>query len=257
MKVTNIIDDTTKSDVVFYELLRNGIRSEAVYNNQMIRVVLELDQPKKDYVDMFYRMFWEDNYLNLDPKNRSAIHYLSESDKYIFDMRITVGEALDFIWDATPPLLRDQIPDNTKTIDQIIGLLKTFLMEEDPQKITFEGIFRKYSKFDQYQKGYSFQTKLDRLRLIRDKVPTGAVTNIIYATTSISDIINGNRTRAVYLIHCNNTSEIQEVVKIVMGLDDYQILDVLKSMSGFYLLLSATSNTLKDIVKRSYSPFLS
>lgn len=251
MKVLNITSLPTMSNdnqfEVFQYMLRNNIRSEAIYNQHFISIEI-LIEDNKELIDVYYRLFWEANYLNL----REHSKLTKTVDDFKFEMNITIGEALDILYDATPPLLREQLPNSTKELEDIVLLLKTFLMEDDPQQITYIGIMRQHTKFQIFEKGTSFTT--DKISLIRRSVPSGVICHVMQSDISIKSLMDNSFMEGLVLFHCNNSSELFELSDVLRKFK-FTVLDVTKSMSGTYVLVNGTMY-FGEIVQRSYEPFM-
>ena len=97
------------------QALKKGYRIEWMYNLYSFKVHMKVDHP----LEIFSRMYWENNHLGT---NHSK--YIPNEDTFIMDLRLS--EAIDYIYNCTPPHLQKEIPSNIATVESICQLVADF-----------------------------------------------------------------------------------------------------------------------------------
>lgn len=142
MKVTSINFDESLGFSIedINGLLYNGIRNDYIFEKSYITISIE----EADPIDVLYRKYWEDVYLQNDDKHRSFI------DKSKFIMILSLNEVMMYINKATPPILHNLI-DTIKNVDDIIKTLEEFLIVESDMLITYHSFFKEVLHFYRYE----------------------------------------------------------------------------------------------------------
>ena len=142
MKITNIVFDSSLGFSIedVNGLLYNGIRNDYIFEKSYITISIEDANP----IDILYRKYWEDVYLQNDDKHRSFI------DKSKFTMILSLNEVMMFINRAIPPRIHDLI-NNIKSVNDIIDMLKEFLVVESGMSITYHSFFKDTLHFQKYE----------------------------------------------------------------------------------------------------------
>ena len=143
MKVMNIIFDESLGFSVkdIDELLYNDIKNDYIFEKAYVSIFIEGANP----IDVLYRKYWEDVYLQNDYDHRS-----SYCDKSKFKMILSLNEVMMYINKATPPRLHDLI-DTIKSVDDIIKTLEEFLIVESDMLITYHSFFKEVLHFYRYE----------------------------------------------------------------------------------------------------------
>jgi len=257
MEIIDIKIDNNMRSEPYPTLLSKGIRSECLYFNTAVIVTIK---PKK-WIDCFYRLFWEDNYLHI-PRTRHSKFVRHESKDIfdLFEMHLTLAEVMDFLYDATPPLLRNQLPSGTQTIDDIVELMKTFLIEESKQRDMYQSIFQKITKYGVFEKRNVMD--LQKMQLLRQKTPTGLLCQVIYSTSALQTMFDTNVTvNGIFLLHANNNTDMEEFVRTMFkyyGQHSVTVCDVHRDpSSGNYIMIQYIGDMFNELVTRTYKPFVS
>lgn len=148
MKVTNINFDESLGFSIedINGLLYNGIRNDYIFEKSYITISIE----EADPIDVLYRKYWEDVYLQNDDKHRSFIDKCSFIDKSKFIMILSLNEVMMYINKATPPILHNLI-DTIKNVDDIIKTLEEFLIVESDMLMTYHSFFKEVLHFYRYE----------------------------------------------------------------------------------------------------------
>ena len=146
---------------VINETLNSGSYNESLYYKYTLMVTIKPE--KEDFLSMlYYRAFWE------SIGDHKEI-YPAEKNTYTFLMSLMT--AIDFIYEATPPLLQSKIKESITSIDNIVEILKTYLLEDNPDRELRIGIF--FKKNGMYDYGGIWNDSNDKTKLIRSIVDKG------------------------------------------------------------------------------------
>ena len=96
-------------------MLAKNIFNDHFYENIIVDITIDIDKPEY----FLYRKLWETVYLN---RNTNFSLYDKINKNYV--IRISLSEALRFINEATPPILKDKIPSSTSSIINVFDLLR-------------------------------------------------------------------------------------------------------------------------------------
>lgn len=242
----------------YLSLLNKGIRSECLY---FVPAVVLTIKPDK-WINCFYRLFWEDNYLHIPYVNKSKFvcYPVDDSDNgyNAFEMKITLAEVFDFLNDATPPLYRQQLPDSTRNMDDIMALMKTFLMEKTDQTEMYQSIFQKITKYGPFTKPNVID--MTKTLAIRKYVTDGPVCTVIYANTSIDEIKDSRRViNGIFLLNTYNNKDMSNFVyqMYIHNQRTMTVCDIHRDPnSGMYIMFQYIGSMFNRIVYKSYAPFL-
>ena len=167
MKILNIYKHTTETNNKIYdainETLKSGSYNEALYYKYTILVNIEIEKTNDYLLLLYYRAFWESIG---DPHN---MYDTTESPKR-HTFRMSLMTAIEIIYEATPPLLQGEIKNSITSIDNIIEILKTYILEDNPDVILRRGIFlKKNGMFDYGGIWNDSDDRTKKIRLIVDK----------------------------------------------------------------------------------------
>lgn len=242
----------------YITLLRKGIRSESLYSIPAVKLVIK---PNK-WIDCFYRLFWENNYLHMPHTDQSVFINFgaigNKNDFNAFRMTMSLSEVFDYLYDACPPLYREHLPESTRNLDDIIDLLKTFLMEKSAQQEMYQSIFQKITKYGYFEKPNVIDFKY--MDAIRKHTPTGLVTQIIYATKPIQNFRDEHGiSSGIFLMGMNNNTDVKYLIEL-MGKHQQNWLDVCDitkdSNRGMFIMVKYIGSMLNNCIKKSYAPFV-
>lgn len=183
MKILNIYKHTTETNNKIYdainETLKSGSYNEALYYKYTILVNIEVEKTNDYLLMLYYRAFWESIG---DPHN---IYDTTESTgRHTF--RMSLMTAIEIIYESTPPLLQSEIKNSITSIDNIIEILKTYILEDNPDVNLRRGIF--FKKNGMFEYGGIWNDSDDRTKKIRSIVDEDNKQPIIaYADVEVGD----------------------------------------------------------------------
>lgn len=163
-------------------LLSQGIHSDGIFENTFIKIEIEDARVAIDSLNQLYRLLWENNYIKLQSTNRS-----SDITRTWHQLVITLSEAIGFIYKATPPILQKDIPDSIRSYDNIIELLKTFLMDKkSPEYVHYLDLFFSHVRYKPFETQWNLkpqQEKANMLYEFKDRI--SPILYIIYSTADV------------------------------------------------------------------------
>ena len=110
-----------QSDIIEH-LLKKNVRIEPIYHTTTFYIDIET----KSIIPFITRKWWEHSYLMLSNDGEGSI---LNGDAHHMSMSLTPSEAVDYIHQITPPLLRSAIPSSIQSLNDIREILSTYLME--------------------------------------------------------------------------------------------------------------------------------
>lgn len=166
MKILDIYKHITETNNKIYdvinETLKSGSYNEALYYKYTIMVNIEIEKTNDYLLMLYYRAFWESIG---DPHN---IYDTTTPKRHSF--RMSLMTAIEIIYEATPPLLQGEIKNSITSIDNIIEILKTYLLENNPDVDLRRGIFfKKNGMFDYGGIWNDSDDRTNKIRSIIDK----------------------------------------------------------------------------------------
>lgn len=165
MKILDICKGTTETNNKIYdainETLKSGSYNEALYYKYTILVDVEVEKNNDYLLMLYYRAFWESIG---DPHN--IYNTTKSSKRHPFIMSLMT--AIEIIYEATPPLLQSEIKNSITSIDNIIEILKTYVLENNPDVNLRRGIF--FKKNGMFDYGGIWNDSDDRTKKIRSIV---------------------------------------------------------------------------------------
>lgn len=145
---------------IINETLKSGSYNESLYYWYNIKVDLKKESNKDYLLLMYYRAFWTsiNDYKEVyarDSDDEAGIH-------------VSLMTAIEFIYEATPPLLQSKIKESITSIENIIEILNTYLLEGNPEQQLREGLF--FKKIGMCEYGAIWNDSNDKTKLIHSIV---------------------------------------------------------------------------------------
>ena len=267
-----------KHESFINQLLEKGIFNDYVFDHYWIAITVELDE----YIQFLYRYMWEDLYLHIKqswyftPTNlsQSATRRSVFTDNKTLFVDMSLSEALQFIELATPPALKHLIPESTNSVDNVIAILKQFLMEENGgQLITYIDIFKKTMRFNYFETRWSYDLKpIEILREVGEN-QNGLVCAFIASTKAIEDIAKNESPYSLdefqLLFHCQNDKQVKLLIDLTgvdhidkCGCSQTSILNIKPdNCGGFYVMCYYQnqyqfSEEFRKLIKENYRKFI-
>ena len=135
----------------------------------------------------------------------------------IINLRLSLSEAIQYIYTVTPPRLQCLIKDSIKSIDDITQLLHQFLIEDNEgQSITYLSIFKKLTHLESFDTGWNNDTTcIDVIRQHGNQ--NGLAGVVVSSSTSIPEIVNNETSDfdIQMMFHCKNNNQLSNLFKIL------------------------------------------
>lgn len=191
--------------------LESGSYCEYMYHSYIFEVCVSYESN----MDILLRAFYE-SYCNSLGKDLSTYIKCYEPGKLTFWM--TLMDAIDYIYQATPPLLQSEIKSSITSIDNIIEILKTYVLEDNADKQYRVGLFLKVNGFYEREMTWTIPEKMNLIQtIVGDNKPvayvdidTEYINQYIVACplsklNTITDIINDIRITNVVVLSTSIT----------------------------------------------------
>lgn len=243
-------------------MLSKHLRFEKYCYDDLFHVTMKVDS----ILNIVTRYWWENNRLYQHQRSK-----IIDMDKMIFEMHLSLGEALDYIYAVTPPLLRGNLYDGLVSVKDVCETLRTYLMEQAGGLEAFH--HSKFQEMTLLNREQSVSTLhgdiLKRAQLIVDKVaqssPDPCITvYVLDAHTSPKKLVGDMNKRGIYIFHAWNRGFIYEIIDMIHEYESWSILDYYHSNHGGHFITialgspdeNATPNKMTkkfdDIIQTSY-----
>ena len=262
MKILKIDDKkiTGLNRKMVNSLLNRGMFNDYVMDHQFIEMTVEPDNP----IDCMYRQMWETIYTHL---GYSSYNYKTKQ----MTLTISLSEAVQFIHNATPPRLKHLVKDALKSIDDIMTLLKQYLMDDNGgHQITYLSMFKKIMRVEPYETVWEYDTT-PILVLRQQGNPNNLVGAIIGTSVSVKDLITNDDVHDIplqMLFHYQNDGQLNALFRIISNFNKdicFQEMYVLNikqdDEGGRYIMMysprfSNNNKEFKEFLETRYSEFL-
>lgn len=243
-------------------LLSQGMVVPIIFDNAFISIkVKNIELPK-----LLYRKLFEDVFLD---------RFLWSSEtKAIY---ISLSEAMLFIKTVTPPILKDQMEESTKSLEDVMSCLKLYLLEKDsPSYNTHVSIFEDvimYKAFDNSWQQLITDNKVNFNKssiminhAISKKLSHACLIN--YSSLSFDKIVDNDSEskdpkQGVYTIFFKDNEDSHELISTFINeitntsyKSGIVAVGEQQDFTGFMIKLNGTPDQLQTLVKDSYSVFL-
>lgn len=217
-----------------FRLLSRGIHDDALFD--LVHFEITIEPSPADYVNYFYRLLWEKSYIKLRMMSNSNEH---DDDKDI-KINISLSEAMGFINEATPPLLRHTI-SNIKTENDVVEALKVFLMEDNNnEQGHYIDIFRNHIRFKVFETNEPIDVApMEKLKKSR----YGFTVRIIDSTEPFSVILpkSGASRSAGFTVLCmfkSNGPDDLKAIKDILNSEDAMVSNMTIKNGSVYIRAS-------------------
>ena len=180
MKVTHIYKPEYTSPMLD-EILTKHIGNDVLFENTFFKIVIDYASP----VDYLYRKLWETVYL----RRKTNRICTTDPNSGMYVLQMSIGEAMTYIREVTPPMFRPQLEEQFISIDVIHDMLTHYLIEESGQSEYHISVFRKVMGLQPFETQTQYDFK--RTRALRQFNPTSRVIVDVEASDiPVADIMN-------------------------------------------------------------------
>ena len=120
------------------ETLATGSYCEPLYHALKLTVTAKCEDNNDYVLRLMHSAYW----------NSCGIHMhtvTARNDADTFEFKMSLMTAINFIYEATPPLLQSKIKESIISIDNIVEILKTYVIEDNGDKQLRLGLFLKHN----------------------------------------------------------------------------------------------------------------
>lgn len=266
MKIYDIKKPDNTTVCTFIDrLLENKMTNEPLFDDTYFTVCINITDIREDYVNYLYRLLWEKLYIHQKSKSTVVDGVLT--------LKLSVSDAIGFIHFATPPLLKNLIPDSIKSLDSIYDVLKQFLLEGNGNRgkdQEYIGYFRQFAKLLKFDTVWTHDDT--KIYLIRTTNTKNLICVLDEYTCSFEDAFHNNMSIATEeviiqsTIDCVDENQIKYVSEKIMSADGIDIVNINCGYDGDVsittLYHSTPSNmrvfpsTLNQVIRSTYEPFM-
>lgn len=269
MKIYDIKKPDNTTVCTFIDrLLENKMTNEPLFDDTYFTVHINMTDIREDYVNYLYRLLWEKLYIH--QKSKSTVI------DGVLTLKLSISDAIGFIHFATPPLLKNLIPDSIKSLDSIYEVLKQFLLEGNGNRGNeqeYIGYFRQFTKLLKFDTVWTHDdTKINTIRTISKTGNTNLICVLDAYTCSFEEVFNNTlpvNTEEVIIqstIDCADENQIKYVSEKILNADSIDIVNINCRYDGNVsittLYHSIPSNmrvfphTLNQVIRDTYEPFM-
>lgn len=269
MKIYDIKKPDNTTVCTFIDrLLENKMTNEPLFDDTYFTVCINMTDIREDYVNYLYRLLWEKLYIHQKSKSIVVDDVLT--------LKLSVSDAIGFIHFATPPLLKNLIPDSIKSLDSIYDVLKQFLLEENGnrgEEQEYIGYFRQFTKLLKFDTVWTHDDA--KINAIRKTGNTNLICVLDAYTCSFEDVFNNTipitteETIIQSTIDCIDRDQIKYVSEKIMGSVGYGDIDIVNikcknddsiSITTLYHSIPSSMHvfpsTLSQVIHSTYKPFM-
>ena len=213
MKITHIYKPEYTSPMLD-EILTKNIGNDVLFENTFFKIVIDYASP----VDYLYRKLWETVYL----RRKTNRICTTDPNSGMYVLQMSIGEAMTYIREVTPPVFRSQLEEQFVSIDVIHDMLTHYLIEESGQSEYHISVFRKVMGLQPFETQTQYDFK--RTHALRQFNPTSRIIVDVEASDiPVTDIVNdSNGYDPTYdnslcqcMLSCLSPNDITQVIRIL------------------------------------------
>lgn len=149
MKITHISDMTRHPDLsehedVIEKLLAVGSVNEYLFSECYYKIGI-IPESNEERLGLIYRLLWETSYLH---QNNLSKFLDSGNAEDMFELHLSLVDAIGFIRFATPPILQGNIQDSILTHESIKDVLSTILIDCGNE---YHGYFKQFIRMSWFE----------------------------------------------------------------------------------------------------------
>lgn len=242
-------------------LLDQGIHSDGVFEQVFINITLADINSAPESVNLLYRLLWENNYMKYSSMHQSEFlnTTIDEDTERVVNLSISLSEAIGYIYMATPPALQHQIPNSIRSYDDIIELLKTFLMDtKSPEYRHYLDLFFIHTHYRPFETQWKLKMQQEKAKYLYDHryQKTYPALYLIYSDHSIHYMYNPIPEIAnMYGILVADKSTIVDAVDIITD-NDFRVDNIYIEKGITYIVIRnqmlEIDREMSDLLKASY-----
>ena len=236
------------NDSLIQRLLKLNYRIEYLYAKPCLVVKIKM----KHVFDAIPRLMWEANYLR---REQDFSDFRFEEDGVYFDLILSVGECIDYIYKCTPPALIKRVPESISNIKGIQDTVKLYLKYIGPQTNIYESSFTTITQYGSTEKiTNASYNGINYLKSYKD----GIVCEVIYSDHQINDIKGDTLISGILRVYVDNKDNLTKFLKIYQShSSNIRICDYDKQFDGYYITFEIKSAAfMNQLIEDSYKKIL-
>lgn len=257
-------DNTTVCNFID-RLLENQMTNEPLFDDTYFTIYINMTDVYDDYINYLYRLLWEKLYIH--QKTKSIV------SNGVLTLKLSVSDAIGFINFATPPLLKNLIPESIKSLESIYELLKQFLLEgngdrgEDQEYL---GYFKQFTKMMKFDTAWTHDdTKINTIRKMDNINPICVLDAYNCSFKDVFDNTIPMLTEELIIqstINCIDENQLKYIAEKIMSADGIDTVNVKCRDDGSVSLITlyhsipsdmrVFPNELIQIIHNTYEPFM-
>lgn len=237
------------------QLLKRGIHNDRVFEEYCFYMRVTV----RDHIDVLYRILWEQLYLRINRNSR----YVGHNQMVL---RITLSEALAYIYDVTPPILQHKIPESIRSIEDIHTLLCGFLTDKTDINYNYQvSAFTKRIRLEPFETQWTYDTtRLLNMRclLAHSNIPiVGVVDAMTFSMDSLMkiaklDAVKGYQDQMMHVTVCVEHPFDESIIQTFMDFMDqggyFTNVAILDSLPYVQLFFSPPSIRMIQLLAHEY-----
>lgn len=175
--------DLGEHEEVIEKLLSVGSVNEYLFSECYYKIKI-LPESDEERLGLFYRLLWETSYLHQINLSKFLD---SEDGTDVFELHLSLVDAIGFIRFATPPILQGNIQDSILTHESIKEVLSTILIECGNE---YHGYFKQFIRMGWFET--IWQQEDSKIDMMWDTCKSACVIVAEIYGTSFEKIYDGN-----------------------------------------------------------------
>ncbi len=239
--------DILKNQLV-KRLLKLNYRIEYPYTEPCLIIKIKMEH----VFDAIPRLMWETNYLR---RTEDFSDFRFEEDGVYFDMILSVGECIDYIYRCTPPALVKRVPESISSIEGIRDTVKLYLKYVGPQTNIYESSFTTITQYGSTDK--ITNATYDGINYLKT-YNEGIVCEVLYSDTQVDKIKGDVEISGLFRVYIDNKDNLIQFLKMYQAHSmNVMICDYDKQFDGYYITFTIkTSSFMNQIIEKSYEKIL-
>lgn len=173
------------------QLLTKKIFNDHIFENYFIFAICDLDSP----IQLYYRLLWTELYL------KQPVEYFNLHDDNQVALRLSLSECVKYIQTVTPPAMLDKVNQQMSNVDDIVDLMKFYLIDETDRGLKAYNLTTFYSVFHTEVFETNFKPDFKKIAFVRDRLKQyshGEILGLIDASTASIQSILKSESREMF-----------------------------------------------------------
>ena len=235
-------------DPIIKRLLKLNYRIEYLYAKPCLVVKIKMEH----VFDAIPRLMWETNYLR---RTEDISDFRFEEDGIYFDLILSIGECIDYIYRCTPPALIKRVPESISNIEDVRDTVKLYLKYVGPQTNIYESAFTTVTQYGSTEK--ITNATYDGINYLKS-YSEGIVCEVIYSDHQVDKIKGDVGISGLFRVYIDSRGSLIQFLKMYQQHSlNARICDYDKQFDGYYItFIIKSSSFMNQIIEKSYKKIL-